>query len=203
MSKDFPRPTLANPPKKRRKVLLILLIAFLLIVSAGAVCYWWFNRPIEPTVLAEREQVALEQKLEAVQERTYTPGGKTLVLSEREVNALLHKNTDLGDKLKIEFANDAVFARVQTDLDENFPVIGGRTLKAKARFRLVDDTQTPAIVLDDVTVWGVSLPNAWLAELKGKNLLPKLGLDQGGSKVGEGIEEISVQNGEIIIRLAE
>lgn len=203
MSKDFPTPTPAKHPNKKRKVLLILWFVFLLIVSAGVAGYVWFNKPIDPTVLAAKEQAALDQKVEAVQERSYTPGGNTLVLSEREVNALLHQNTDLGDKLKIEFANDSVFARVHADLDADFPFVGGKTLKAKARFSLVDDANDPAIVLDDLTVWGVSLPNAWLADLKGKNLISNLGLDQGSNQWSEGIEAISVKNGEIHIRLAE
>lgn len=202
MSKDFQTPQLVKP-KKKRKVLLIVAIVFLLLISVGAGCYYWFNRPINPTVLAANEQAVLDQKVEAVQERTYEPGGKQLVLTEREVNALLHKNTDLGDKLQIEFTNNAVHARVHTDLDEDFPVIGGKTLKAKARFKLSTDDNVPAIVLDDVSVWGISLPNAWLADLKGKNLISNLGLDQKGNKFSKGIKDISVKNGEIVIRLAE
>lgn len=202
MSKDHPTPQLAKP-KKKRKVLLILGIVVLLLIGVGVGCYVWMNRPINPTVLAAGEQAVLDQKVEAVQQRAYEPGGKKLVLTDREVNALLHKNTDLGDKLKIEFANNAVHARVHTDLDEDFPVIGGKTLKAKARFRLTNDASAPAIVLDDVTVWGISLPNAWLADLKGKNLISNLGLDQQGNKFSEGIKDISVKNGEIEIRLAE
>lgn len=184
------------------------MIVLLLLIGVGVGCYLWANRPIEPTVLAAKEQQVLDKKVEAVQEPTYTPGGKSIVLTEREVNALLHQNTDLGEKLKIEFANNAVHARVHTDLDPELPVLGGKTLKAKARFVIQQNGPSSALVLDDVTVWGVSLPNAWLGELKGKNLISNLGIDkngapQGGGAFSNGIEEINVKNGEIVIRLAE
>ena len=172
-------------------------------VATLAGAYWWYSRPIIPTELGVEEQQALNQKVEAVQESSYVAGGKVLILTDREVNAMLHQNTNLGDKLKIEFATDAVHARIKTDLDPDLPFVGGRSLKARARFKLADESTTPAIILDDLTVWGISLPNAWLADLKGKNLLSNLGIESQGKRLENGIEEIKVENGQITIRLAE
>ena len=197
------QPTEQPKRSKSKKVLFILLAVLLLTVTAGVVAYWWYNRPITPTVLSEQEQRVLDQKVEAVQEPVYEAGGKVIVLTEREVNALLHHNTNLGDKVKIEFATDAVHARIHTDLDPDLPILGGKELKARARFKLITEQGSPAIILDDLTVWGISLPNAWLGDLKGKNLLSNLGLELKENRVGRGIEEISVKSGEIRIRLAE
>jgi hypothetical protein len=60
----------------------------------------------------------------------------------------------------------------------------------------------PSLVLEDLTVWGVSLPNDWLAQLKGKDLLGEI---LGGGKGGQvaGIEEMSVDPGKLRIRLKE
>lgn len=193
-------------PRKSHKLLIIFGVSLLLLVCAGVAAYWWYNRPITPTILDAQEQKVLDQKMEVTQKRSYQPGDKTITLSEREVNALFHHNTGLGDKVKFELAHHAIHARIRTELDPELPMVGGKTLKANARFLLKDSDNRPAIILDDVTVWGISLPNAWLAELKGKNLISDLGLDnkhQSSSKFVEGIKDIQVNNGEITIELAE
>lgn len=188
---------------RKGKILLILGIFTLLMVSAGAAYYWWSNRPIKPVILDQQEQLALDKKVDAVQERTYEAGGKTLVLTEKEVNALFHHNTSMGDKVRFELANNAIHARIRTELDEDIPVVGGRTLKAKARFKLTDTENNPAIILDDLTVWGISLPNAWLADLKGENLISNLGIDLSNNRLADGIKDIEVNHGKITITLAE
>lgn len=199
-------PTSSKPIKstgRKRKVLLTLGVIFLLVVSAGAAFYWWQNRPIKPVVLNADEQRALDKKVEAVQERTYEPGTKVITLTEREVNALFHHNTGLGDKVRFELASDAVHARIRTELDQDLPIVGGRTLKAKARFLLTDQANTPALILDDLTVWGISLPNAWLADLKGQNMLANIGLDMSNNRIAAGIQDINVDHGKITIQLAD
>ncbi len=196
-------PPSIRPRSRKRKVLIVLAVVSLLVVSAGAAVYWWQNRPITPVVLNDKEQRALDTKVEAVQERTYERGEKVLILTEREVNALFHHNTGLGDKVKFEFADNAVHARIETDLDPDIPIVGGRKLKAKARFKLTDADNNPAIILDDLTVWGISLPNAWLAEIKGQNLISQLGIDGKKGKIAQGIKDISVDHGKITIQLAE
>lgn len=188
---------------RKRKFLIIFGVLALLMVSAGAAYYWWSNRPITPVVLDQQEQLALDKKVAAAQERTYEPGGKTLVLTEKEVNALFHHNTGMGDKVRFELANSAIHARIRTELDGEIPIVGGRTLKAKARFKLTDAQNNPAIILDDLTVWGLSLPNAWLADLKGKNLISNLGIDLSQNRIAEGIKDIEVDHGKITITLAD
>ena len=189
---------------RKRKFLLIFGIVSLLTISAGAAYYWWSNRPITPQTLDQQEQLALDSKVAAVQEeRTYEPGEKTLTLTEKEINALFHQNTGMGDKVRFELANNAVHARIRTELDEDLPGLGGRTLKAKARFKLTDDQDNPAIILDDLTLWGISLPNAWLAELKGQNLISNLGIDLSENQIAKGVKDINVDHGKITIHLAE
>lgn len=198
-------PTPLRPARNggKRKTLIVIGVVALLMVSAGAAYYWWSNRPIKPVILDQQEQLALDKKIDAVQERKYEPGGKILVLTEKEINALFHHNTGMGDKVRFELANNAIHARIRTDLDEEIPVVGGRTLKAKARFKLTDEQDHPAIILDDLTVWGISLPNAWLADIKGKNLIGELGLDLSNNRIADGIKDIEVDHGKLTITLAE
>lgn len=196
-------PSSRPPTSKIRKVLIFLGVITFLLVTTCAAAYWWHNRPITPIVLNASEQQKLDQKMEVTQKRSYQPGEKIITLSEREVNALFHSNTGLGDRVKFELADDAIHARIRTELDEDLPVIGGHTLKAKARFILKDQEQHPAIILDDFTVWGISLPNAWLGDFKGKNLISDLGFNNPTNDIARGIKEIKVNHGEITIELAE
>lgn len=167
------------------------------LTAGGAIWLWKANQ--SPVVLSEKEQQSIEHRVE---EAKYQPGEKSFILSERELNGLLNLHTTLGEKVKIELEKGAVHARVKTTLNQDFPVLGGKTVRAKARF-LVETQENPAIILDDLTLYGVSLPNAWLAKLKGKNLLAHLDTGLGDNAFSRGIENINIERGLIEIQLAE
>ena len=191
-------------PKPGNSCLLkgLIGLVFLALVLGGL--WWWFNRPIQPVVLTPQEKTAVEAKVEAIQkpaEPKYEKGAKEIVLTERELNGLLNERTDLGKSVSFQLATNAILARVETDLDPDLPIVGGKRLKAKARFLVGDTAGHPSFVIDDLTVWGISLPNEWLAGLKGRDLLGEVL----GAKNGKlpGVEEFKVQPGQLIIRLAE
>ncbi len=180
-----------------------VLIAILLVALIAVGWYFWMNRPIRPVELSVQETQALEEKIGNLQEAAepeYEKGSKEIVITERELNGLINENTSLGDKLQFKLATGAVHARVESDLDEDLPVVGGKRLKARARFFVKTDEGRPSLVLDDVTVWGASLPNDWLAGMKGKDLLAEI---FGSSGAVNGIEELRIENGQLVIRLAE
>ena len=199
------------PQKKSCLVPVLIGIIAVLVVAIGVI--WWNNRPIKPVQLTAEEKVVVQQKVEAIQqvekpaetkpsEPTYEKGKKEIVLTERELNGLLNEHTTLGQKLKLELATDAVHARYETDLSPDLPVVGGKRLKARARFLIKTTDGIPSLVLDDLTLWGVSLPNDWLGQLKGKDILSDI---LGGGKGGKisGIEEMRVSSGELKIKLKE
>jgi len=190
------------PPAPRKRPLfpkVLIMLAILIAVIGGL--WWWHNRPIRPVELSAEEKAVVQAKVEAIQkpaEPTYEKGSKDIILSERELNGLLNQNTTLGDSLRFELVTNAIHARIESDLDPDLPVIGGKRLKARARFLVGDIPGKPALVLDDLTVWGISLPNDWLGGLKGQDLL---GQALGGG-IG-GVEEFKVESGRLVIRLAE
>lgn len=196
---------------RRRSCLVPALITVIVILAVVLGVYWWHNRPIKPVQLSAQEKAAVEAKLEAVQHApsspanpvppTYEIGAKDIILTERELNGLLNENTSLGDKLKFELVDGAVHARIETDLDKDLPVVGGKRLKAQARFFVNTDSGRPRLVLDDLTVWGVSLPNDWLGGLKGQDLLGQTVGSKGGGLAG--VKEIKVESGRLVIRLAD
>lgn len=200
------------PPKKKRSCLVTGLLVVLLAVLAAGAAWWWVNRPIRPVELSAEEIEAVEEKVGALQgeevpqaervDPVYEKGVREIVLTERELNGLLNENTTLGDKLKFELVPDAVHARVETDLDPDLPMVGGKRLKARARFLITQDEAGPHFIIDDVTVWGVSLPNDWLGGLKGRDLIGEaIGTSEHRGLAG--VESMEVVSGEIRIKLKE
>lgn len=194
-----------NPaPAKRNSCLLkgLMILGILLLALGGF--WWWHNRPITPVVLTPGEKKIVAEKVEAIQapgEPKYEKGSREIVLTERELNGLLHENTALGKTVSLELATQAIHARIETDLDPNLPLLGGKHLKARARFLVGRDPGKAALALDDVTVWGISLPNDWLGGMKGRDLL---GEALGGRRGGlAGVEEIRIEPGRLTIRLKE
>lgn len=196
----------ATPTRPRRFRLrwIILSVLLLGIVGAGAAILW-HNRPIEAVVLTAPEEKVLAEKIALAErgraEPTYQAGEKTISLTERELNGLLNKNTAFGDQLKLVLATDAVHARLEADIPEESPFMAGKKLKGRARFLTKTENGVPSLVLDDVTVWGISVPNAWLGNAKGQNLLSSL--FPSGISTSSGFESIRVKNGSLEIQLAE
>lgn len=159
-----------------------------MIGAAAGGTIWWLNRTPAPVILTQPER-------DAIEERIYEAGEKSFVLTEREVNGLLNHNTGFGESLRIELARDAIHLRFKTTLDEDLPFMGGRTVKARARLL---NSAPGSLALDDVTLYGISLPNAWLGDLKGQNLISSL-----SSELPRGIETFEIAPGELRISLSE
>jgi hypothetical protein len=197
--------TSASAGRKSCLIRGLVILAILLLAAGGL--WWWHNRPIRPVVLTPEEKQVVERKIEAIEQPDapkpedpkYVKGSKEIILTERELNGLLNQNTDLGSSLKFELATNAIHARLETNLDKDLPLLGGKRLKVRSRFIVGDAAGQPVFTLDDVTVWGISLPNDWLGGLKGQDLL---GNALGGGRIS-GVEEFRVETGRLIIRLAE
>lgn len=191
-------------PKSGKSCLLKGLIVLVILALVLGGLWWWLNRPIQPVVLSVAEKAEVEVKVEALQkpaEPQYEKGAKEIVLTERELNGLLNERTTLGKTLHFELGSNVVLASVETDLAKDLPVLGGKRLKARARFVVGGTPGHPSFVIDDLTVWGISLPNDWLAGLKGRDLLGEMLGGQNGKIVG--VEEFKVEPGKLVIRLAE
>jgi hypothetical protein len=202
----------------------MLLGLLLLIVATVAFTIWYIQRPIRPVVLLPAEKAVVEAKLERVRgpagdvprptagerpplvelDRNYAPGGKVLRLTERELNGLLNANTDLGKTLRLEFGRDAINAYVATPIPDDVPLVGGKMFRARGRFRLaLTKGAPPYAVLEDVTVFGLSLPKAWLGGIKGENLLADaLGRHDGGP-VLRGVKSLRIEPGALVLEVED
>jgi hypothetical protein len=217
------------PAPKRRNWLLLgcggLIALLLVIILTVVITIWWLGRPIKPVVLSAAEKQTVEEKLNQLSgtpadksraalaaedkakpepDRIYVPGSKELRLTEREINGLLNENTDLGKSVRLEFGRDAINAYVATPIPDDVPVMGGKMFKARGRFRLsVGNGGEPYAILEDVTVFGLSLPKAWLGGLKGENLLGDAVGKRNGSPAFKGIKSLRVEPGALVIEVTE
>lgn len=129
---------------------------------------------------------------------------RTISLSERELNALLAKNTDLARKLAIDLSDDLVSAKLLVPVDPDFPVLGGKTLKVRAGMELAFREQRPIVILKGISIMGVPLPNAWMGGLKNIDLVEQYGTQAGFWKgFSEGVRDIRISDGQLFIELNE
>ena len=200
--------------------MLVTLVATVLIIR-----YYFWPSPFSPTELSQREEQQLEQKLQQVipgfsfenggqssasdvklEPTPYTEEGadRTVAFSEKELNALLAKNTDLADQLAVDLSQDLLSATLLVPLDPDFPVLGGKTVRIKSGMQLSFAADRLEARLKGVSVMGVPLPNDWLGGMKNVDLVEQFG-DQGGfwEAFAGGIKNLSIVDGEVHLELKE
>jgi hypothetical protein len=152
------------------------------------------SRPLNPPETADQPP-----------ERAYLPGSKVLKLTEREINGLLNANTDLGKSVRLQFDRDAINAYLAVPIPEDFPIGGGKMFRARGRFRVsLGNEGTPYAMLEDITVFGLSLPKAWLGGLKGQNLFgDAIGVERNGTPVLRGIKSLRVEPGALVLEVED
>jgi hypothetical protein len=180
---------------------------------------WVFVKEFKPVELSAREERVLHGKLEAIgyevddfdvrgnlKPEPYTERGarREVSFSERELNAMLAKNTDLARKLAIDLAEELVSARLLVPLEPDFPILGGKTLRVSAGVEVTYIQGRPVVILKGVSLMGVPIPNAWLGNLKNVDLVGEFGTDPGfWKRFSEGVDDIRVEEGQMRIRLKE
>lgn len=143
-------------------------------------------------------------KLPIIEAEPYTEVGASNVIkfTEKELNAMLAKNTNLADKVAIDLSDNLASAKIIIPFDADFPILGGKTLKVNAGVKLSYANDRPIVVLKGVTVWGVIIPNAWIGNLKNVDLVTEFGGNEGFWKsFVDGVDNISVAEGQLTIIL--
>ncbi|NOR50357.1 MAG: arginine N-succinyltransferase [Desulfuromonadales bacterium] len=154
----------------------------------------------EPTLHKGRDQ----NKGRQPERYSETGANREIIITERELNALLAKDTDLATKLSIDLSQDLASAKLLIPLDEEFPLLGGKTLKVTAGLKLAYKNNKPVVALKGISLWGVPIPNAWLGNMKNVDLVQEFG-DQNGfwSAFADGVEEVEISDGQLRVRLKE
>lgn len=209
------------------KILGIVVIASVIstLVALWAVNTYLFPSSFKPVTLSASEELELESKLGRLQRAPTLHRGqpqtgqnepltperysekdtdRQIILTERELNAMLAKNTDLASRLAIDLSQDLASAKLLIPLDEEMPVFGGKTLKVTAGLELAYQNKKPVVMLRGVSIWGVPIPNAWLGNMKNVDLVREFGDQKGFWKAfADGIDEVEVSEGHLRVKLKE
>ena len=206
--------------------MIIASICIAIVITVLSIKIFLFPSPFKPVVLSAEEEQQLTTKLEQFDslgtqpetpENEYTKDGtlkpeeyseenssREISFTERELNAMMAKNTDLAKKLAIDLANDTVSIKLLIPLDPDFPVMGGKTLQVKAGAELAYREGRPVVKLKGVSLMGVPMPNSWLGGLKNIDLIGEFGVDDGFWKsFADGVDSIIVTDGFLKIKLKE
>jgi len=152
------------------------------------------------------ENVSLPDSNAPLKPEPYSEEGanRTIRLTEREINALLAKNTDLARKLAIDLSDNLISAKLLIPVDPDFPVLGGKTIRVRAGLHLAYRNAQPEVILKGVSLMGIPLPNAWLGGVKNVDLVKEFGTGQELTKAfAEGVEDIKIEEGFLKISLKE
>jgi len=134
----------------------------------------------------------------------YVPGSKVLTLTERELNGLLNANTDLGETVRLQLGQDAINAYLAIPIPEDFPIGGGKTLRMRGRFKVsIGENSAPFAILEDVTVFGLSLPKDWLGGIKGENLISEAVGNHDGKPLIKGIKSLQIKPGALVLEVTD
>jgi len=206
---NFPSPAPIRPERRLPRAIIALLILAVLGAGLWGLARLQSGQP-EPVILDAREAKVLDAKLEAVSTPAdpdqplvaeiyqETDAARVIRFSERELNALIARDTDLAGRVAVRLSPGQMSTRVRLDVPADVPLLGGRVLNVRSGVRIeyADEALTARLI--GVSVAGVPLPDAWLGGLKDEDLLALTAF----RGLGAGIEQLEVGEGELILRLA-
>jgi hypothetical protein len=229
-TQTLPTTPLARERRPSRFKMVVIVVAVAMatsVITVWLATTYLLPREFKPVKLNDREAQVLDAKL-ALLDPAQGPSGRTpgkagkggtpliperydekgasrqIRLTERELNALLARNTSLAQKLAIDLSKDLASAKLLIPLDPDFPFVGGKTLRVSAGLELRYDDRNPVVMLKGVSIWGVPIPNAWLGGLKNVDLVKEFGAERGfWQAFGAGVENIRVEEGTLSITLKE
>lgn len=205
---------------------MLFAVVVSVLITVWVVKSYLFVSEFTPVTLDAGEERLLQAKLERLgaieaggkqtdgKQESSTPlepeayseqgASREIRFTERELNALLAKNTDLAHRLAVDLSDDLVSIKLLVPMDEDFPMLGGKILKLKAGAELAYREGRPVVILKGVTIMGVPVPNAWLGGIKNLDLVKEFGADEGFWKsFAEGVADIHIEDGSLLIKLKE
>ena len=206
--------------------MIIASMCIAIIITVLSIKIFLFPTPFKPVVLSAKEEQQLTTKLEQFNDLNTQPvpsdskltddgklipeqyteekGSREISFTERELNAIMAKNTDLAQKLALDLTDDMVSIKLLIPLDPDLPLMGGKTLRVKAGAELAYREGRPVVKLKGVSLMGVPMPNSWLGGLKNIDLIGEFGGDDGFWKsFADGVDSIIVTDGFLKIQLKE
>jgi len=213
-----PSASIAPRSSWKKKALIITGIVFGTATLTIAGTAWWVKRniyasPFSPVALSATEQSALDQKLEALKQSGAAEAApvdpeiakRTLTITDREINAFLEQQ-GLGEQVKVSLHNGGGTATFLLPMSSDGVPGSGPTLRISVSLGAkMDQNKKFALSISDVSVGGVPLPNAWLGNMKGLNMLADAPIsdDPALKAFAAGIRDFSIRSGQLSVVLNE
>ncbi|WP_395735795.1 hypothetical protein [Prosthecobacter sp.] len=191
--------------RSTKKVVLITLAVILgcagIAAATGAVWvkHTFYPSAMTPVSLTAKEKEAFDSKLQVLNNPATVPpeeANRTLVINEREVNAYLAQQ-ELGESVQVKFGEGQVSAAVILTAPEDFPIVPNQKIRLRFTFGTsLSPEHKLSLKLDDLTLGGISLPNSWLGDMKGVDLIAQnVESDPALQKFLAGIQSLEIHNG--------
>lgn len=193
----------ASQARPKRNPVLITLAVILgcagIAAAAGGlwVKHTFYPSAITPVSLTTSEQAALDNKLQTLNNpASADEANRTIVINERELNAYLAKQ-ELGENVQVRFGEGVVSAAIIFQAPEDFPILPNQKIRLRFTF---GTSLTPehklSLKLDDLSLGGISLPNSWIGDIKGVDLVAEnVEHDPSLQKFLAGIQSLEIHNG--------
>lgn len=202
----------------KKPVLIVtgIVLTCCLLTAVGTV--WWVKRnlyasPLRPVELSQTEQAALNEKLArlelveetaAAQPMPETEDPRTISLTAKEINAFL-ADQGIGEQVKLDLSRNRIAANFLLPIDKDAPLFAGTTLRIRvALSALMNEAGKLVVKVDDISLGGIPLPNAWLGDIKGLDLVTgDIGSDPAVQRFVAGIKNFQLEDGRMRIELNE
>jgi hypothetical protein len=213
---DTPPPAVSSW-KKPALIFTGIVLSCCLLTAIGTV--WWvkhniYASPLHPVQLSQSEKTALDAKLTKLElsEEVVAPEApaktdgdpRTISISSKEINAFL-ANQGIGEQVKLDVTRNRIAANFLLPIDKDAPLFAGTTLRIRLALNaLMNENGKLVVKVDDVSLGGIPLPNAWLGDIKGLDLITSnIGEDPALERFAAGIKEFRLENGHVHIVLNE
>ena len=194
-----------------------IVLSCCLLTAVGTV--WWvkhniYASPLHPVQLSQTEKTALDAKLAKLElsEEVVPPEApaktdgdpRTISISSKEINAFL-AGQGIGEQVKLDVTRNRIAANFLLPIDKDAPLFAGTTLRIRLALNaLMNENGKLVVKVDDVSLGGIPLPNAWLGDIKGLDLITSnIGEDPAIERFAAGIKEFRLENGHVHIVLNE
>jgi hypothetical protein len=213
---DTPPPAVSSW-KKPALIFTGIVLSCCLLTAVASV--WWvkhniYASPLHPVQLSQTEKTDLDAKLAKLElsEEVVPPEApaktdgdpRTISISSKEINAFL-ANQGIGEQVKLEVTRNRIAANFLLPIDKDAPLFAGTTLRIRLALNaLMNENGKLVVKVDDVSLGGIPLPNAWLGDIKGLDLITSnIGEDPALERFAAGIKEFRLENGQVHIVLNE
>jgi len=181
-----------------------------------------------PVELTSKEQDVLQVKLSRLEPTPYSepllPGRKSrepksplapekyseeganrdIHLTEKELNAMIAGDPEVAGRVAIDLSENLVSILLVLPVEEGFPLLGGKTLRFNLGLVLGFADGQPVVALKGISLGGIPLPNAWLGNMKNRNLVTEFAAEGGFWKLfSDGVSDLKVREGHLLISLKE